>query len=356
MPDLFEITMGDSLMTKVKQVQKKIQGSVVALMLIMGVMPFSAYSEEISESTKATLGPKSCANCHKISIRAWKNTHHFKTFKELPKRDSAKEIAGKMGIKRMKSKSDCLDCHFTSKPKKSKTKVVAGISCESCHGPARDWMDIHSDFGGKGVKAADETPEHKVARYEQSVQKGMIRPANLYDVGKNCYSCHTVPNEKLVNIGGHTAGSEFELVQWSQGEVRHNVWYDESTNNPSKTERLRMMYVIGKALDLEYALRGLAKVTEEQKYYTSMSDRYKNSLSDLQKISGMIKAPELGNVIAAGKGVEVKPNNQESLLAAADKVSRANKEFANKYDGSQFAGIDALLPAESDYKGTVFQP
>ncbi len=169
------------------RIQKCLMQSVILVAVFIAGFSSPAFSEELSESTKATLGPKSCANCHKISIRAWKQTHHFKTFKELPKRDSAKEIAGKMGIKRMKSKSDCLDCHFTSKPKKAKTKVVAGISCESCHGPARDWMDIHSDFGGKGVKAVDETPEHKVARYEQSVKNGMIRPANLYDVGKNCY-------------------------------------------------------------------------------------------------------------------------------------------------------------------------
>ena len=32
-----------------------------------------------------------------------------------------------------------------------------------------------------------------------------------------------VPEERLVNVGGHTAGSAFELVSWSQGEVRHNL-------------------------------------------------------------------------------------------------------------------------------------
>ena len=323
--------------------------------LIFGLSS-AAFSAELSAETKATLGPKSCANCHKLSIRAWKSTHHFKTFKALPKKKNAKAIAKKMGIKRMKSKSDCLTCHFTSKPKKSKTKVVAGISCESCHGPAKGWMDIHSEFGGKGVKAKDETPEHKITRYAEAEKNGMIRPANLYNVGKNCYSCHTVPNEKLVNVGGHTAGSEFELVQWSQGEVRHNVWYDDKVNNAPAQERLRMMFIIGKALDLEYALRGLAKATEDQAYFKAMVERQQKALADLQKIASSLNAAEIKSIVAAVNAGDIKINNAAVLTGAAEIISSAAQAISKQYDGSQFAAIDALLPAASSYKGKVFQP
>jgi hypothetical protein len=319
-------------------------------------MSSSIAGEEISAETLATLGPKSCANCHKPSIRAWKGTHHFKTFKALPRKKEAKEIAKKMGIKRMKSKSDCLNCHFTSKPKKAETKVVAGISCESCHGPAKNWMDIHSDFGGKGVKANDETPEHKITRYAESEKNGMIRPGNLYNVGKNCYSCHTVPNEKLVNVGGHAAGSEFELVQWSQGEVRHNVWYDDKVNNASAINRLRMMYIIGKALDLEYALRGLANATEEKTYFTAMSERQQKALSDLKKIADSLKKTEISKLISTVKTAEIKINNAAALTATANKISTLTQTIAEQFDGSQFAAIDGLLPAADKYKGKVFQP
>ncbi len=316
----------------------------------------SASAEELSAATKATLGPKSCANCHKSSIRAWKGTHHFKTFKNLPKKKEAKAIAKKMGIKRMKNKSDCLDCHFTSKPKKNKTKVVAGISCESCHGPAREWMDIHGDFGGKGVKVNDETPEHKITRYAEAEKNGMIRPSNLYNVAKNCYSCHTVPNEKLVNVGGHAAGSEFELVQWSQGEVRHNVWYDEKVNNASPTNRLRMMYIIGKALDLEYALRGLANATEDQTYFKAMVERQQKALTDLKKIADSLQTAEIKSLVAAVNVADIKINNSAALTAVADKISSISQGIAKQYDGSQFAAIDTLLPAASSYKGNAFQP
>lgn len=330
--------------------------NLIFVFIYVLIMSTTAHAEEITDAVKATLGPKACANCHKNSVRAWKETHHFKTFTALTKDEDAKGIAEKMGIKRMKNESDCLDCHFSSTVSGGKNKVVAGISCESCHGPARDWMDVHSDFGGKGVKSKDETPEHKKERYAKAEKNGMIRPSNLYNVGKNCYGCHTVPNEKLVNVGGHAAGSDFELVQWSQGEVRHNVWYNEKSNVPATPERLRMMYIVGKALDLEYALRGLAKATEDKDYFKSMVKRQENALSDLKKIAGSVNDSQIKSVIAAVNSGDIKINNQAALSAAADKVGKATQEFAKQNDGGKFASIDGLLPKPGDYKGTVFQP
>ncbi len=305
---------------------------------------------------QATLGPKACADCHKTSVRAWKSTHHFKTFKALPRNKNAKAIAKKMGIKRMKSKSDCLTCHFTSKPKGSKPKAVAGISCESCHGPGKNWIDVHSDFGGDGIKASDESPDHKAKRFAESEKNGMIRPANLYQVGKNCYSCHTVPNENLVNTGGHAAGSDFELVQWSQGEVRHNVWYDDTVNATAPQNKLRMMYIIGKALDLEYSLHGLAKATVEGDYFTSMVKRQQNALADLNQIAGKINNSAVKSIISAVNSADIKINNSAALSSSASQVGKATQALASQHDGSQFAAIDSLLPAASTYKGSVFQP
>jgi len=82
----------------------------------------------------------------------------------MPRKKKAKEIAGKMGIKRMKKDSACLTCHFTSGFKKGKIKAIAGISCESCHSPAKDWIKIHGNYGGKKVTKKMETPEHKTKR------------------------------------------------------------------------------------------------------------------------------------------------------------------------------------------------
>jgi hypothetical protein len=324
----------------------------IAVGLILGfaveIEPLGA--QEMRLDPAAVVGPDACGECHKTSVAVWKLTHHSATFKSLPRSKKAKEIANKLGLKRIKAESDCLTCHFTSAMDGGKEKPIAGITCESCHAAGKDWIKLHSDYGGKGVTMESEAPAHKTERYANSEAAGMIRPSRLYDVAANCYSCHTVPNEKLVNDGGHTAGSKFELVAWTQGEVRHNVWYSKE-NNEASTDRKRMMYVVGKALDLEYALRGVAKATANKTYAKSMARRAKSAKKAMQAIAAAIKAPEVDAIVAAAGEAKLKLNNEAALTAAADKVASAAKQLAANYDGSQFAGVDAMLPAADKYKG-----
>ncbi len=69
----------------------------------------------------------------------------------LSRTKKAREIGKKMGLRRIKQESACLDCHFTAMEVGGKEKTVAGITCESCHGAARDWIKIHSDASQEKV-------------------------------------------------------------------------------------------------------------------------------------------------------------------------------------------------------------
>lgn len=296
-------------------------------------------------------GPDACGECHKNSVVKWKATHHATSFKKLPRKKSAKKIAKAMGLKRIKSGSDCLTCHFTSGMKGTRVKPIAGITCESCHGAGKNWIDVHSNFGGKGVKAENEDPAHKTARYKKSEAAGMIRPSRLYDVAQNCYSCHTVPNEKLVNVGGHPAGSKFDLVAWTQGEVRHNVWYSKDNNEASKN-RKRMMYVVGMALDLEYALRGVAKATQKARFAVAMATRASAARKKIEAIAAAVSAPELKAMLAAANSTGLKLNNEAALSKAADGVQKAARAFSAKYDGSKLAAVDGMIPTKFIGKAT----
>ena len=269
-------------------------------------------------------------------------------------KDKAREIADKLGLKRIKAESTCLSCHFTSALRDGKATPIAGITCESCHAAGKDWIKLHSDYGGKDATKETETPEHAKERYARSEAAGMIRPVRLYDVAANCYGCHTVPMENLVNVGGHPAGSKFELVQWSQGEVRHNVWYSKE-NGEASVARKRLMYVLGKALDLEFALRGVAIATKKADYAVSMAKRAKRAENALKKIAGVVDSPEIGAILEAAAGVKLKLNNEAPLTAAVDEVAAAARAFAEAHDGSAFAALDALLPAPGDYRGKVFR-
>jgi len=76
----------------------------------------------------------------------------------------------------------------------------------------------------------------------------------------------------LVNTGGHAAGRPRELVSWSQGEVRHR-FLSGTKNKKNSQERNRMLYLVGRVVDLEYRLRGLAKATKKATYGVAMAKR-----------------------------------------------------------------------------------
>jgi len=303
------------------------------------------------------IGPDECGECHKAEVNVWRKTHHYTTFQELPRKDKAREIADKMDIRRLKSESLCLNCHFTEKAEADgATDTIAGIACESCHGAAKDWNDIHSDYGGKDVKRDSETPEHRQQRIAQSRAAGMIQPSMLYDWAKNCYGCHTVPEEKLVNVGGHPAGSKFELVTWSQGEIRHNVWYTEGKENPeAPVEQKRLMLVVGQMLDLEHALRGVAKATEKADYAVAMAGRAKAAAQRIKQISEAATTPEIDAVLEVAGSVELKLDNADALNAAADKIREHARALVANNDGSGLAGLDPLIPGPDQYKGAPAQ-
>ncbi len=300
---------------------------------------------------ETVVGPVKCAECHKAESAVWAGTHHFQTFTDLPRKDTAREIADKMEIKRIKADSLCLNCHFTTQIVDGKVKATAGIACESCHGGAKDWLKRHSEFSGHEKKEQESAAERD-QRWSDAEAAGMIRPGHLYSLAKNCYSCHVVPKEDLVNRGGHPAGSAFELVTWSQGEVRHNSWYSaDKSNRKASTERKRTMFVVGTAVEIEVSLRAVAVATAKSRYAVSMAKRAQAAKVRMKKIAEVISVPEIDEIVAAADSAALKLNNEEELVAAADSVAEATKRLAARTDAADWAAVDALIPGPERYKG-----
>jgi hypothetical protein len=310
-----------------------------------------AAKDDVAPDTAKIVGPNACAECHKEEVEAWKGTHHFKTFREMPRNADANAIAEKMGVRRVKSESLCLNCHFTVQQKNDKEEPVAGISCESCHGAGKDWIKVHSGFSGK--KENTETKAEEEARWKLSDSKGMIRPRAIYQLAKNCYGCHVVPQEDLVNKGGHQAGSDFELVSWSQGEVLHNTWYSEGKDNvPASAARKRMLYLVGLGVELETAMRAIGKATARKPYAFEMAaraDRARKQLAAAAKAAPNV--PEIATMVEFAYSAGLKLNNERSLTAAADGMAKLLGSVTAKYDGSTMAGLDGLIPGPDKFKG-----
>ena len=67
---------------------------VLYLCSLLMLFGFAAYGAGASDPAK-TVGPNACAECHKQEAEAWKGTHHFKTFREMPRNTDANGIARK---------------------------------------------------------------------------------------------------------------------------------------------------------------------------------------------------------------------------------------------------------------------
>ncbi len=340
---------------KVRRLPSLLLGGVMAWFLAFGlVLDSQDVLAQGAPDTEKVKGPDECAECHKKETENWKASHHYKTFSELPRRKEAKEISQKLGLKRIKSESVCLSCHFTSQIRKGKPKPIAGITCESCHSAGADWLKRHSEYSGK--KKETETEDEARQRWVDAESLGMIRPHMIYDLASNCYSCHVVPQEELVNKGGHPAGSTFELVSWSQGEVRHNTWHNGGKENRiAGPERQRMMYIVGLAVELETALRAVGKATTPARYSVAMAKRAHAARKKLREVARTLQAPELMTMLRAAHSVNLKLNNATNLDLAADRIEAAAKQFVQNHDGTQLAAADGLIPGPDKYKGKPSQ-
>ena len=298
--------------------------------------------------------PGRCRECHAAEFDVWEPTEHATAFDTLHRSERAKEIAGRLDLRLIRrSNGDetpvCLRCHYTPVVRRGRLRAGAGVTCESCHGPARDWVSLH---GGYGVPEADfqkaarlETAAHRTKRIADSTAAGMRRSSHLYELAATCFGCHTVSNEEIVNRGGHSTGGDFELAAWS-GRIRHNFLDsyrtgDGRTNAERPRAWKRVLYVVGRALAVEHALRGVAAATEDDLYFAAMRDRAEAAIDELLAVDERVEIPEVRTVIAIAESAELTLDNPE-LLAAADAVRTATKAFAAAADGDALARLDPL--------------
>lgn len=301
-----------------------------------------------------TMGSETCVKCHANEVKVWQSTPHHRTFEELHRRPEAKEIAARLGVRSIKHDGRCVNCHYTQQTDVASGNIHAleGVSCESCHGSAKNWLDVHHNYGGEHVTRAMETPQHRQQRLSQSVAAGMRNPVNVYLVAQSCLRCHTTADEQLVNVGGHPTGSlEFEFVSWSQGTIRHNfVRSDGARNDVSTQDRLRVMFVSGMIADLEASLRATAIATQKAKYGITSAQRADRAAKRLQSVASKISSRHIDDVLAVYGGVTLKLNNRQQLTQAADVIAEIGYLFAAETNGAVLAPLDGFIPPSGRWK------
>jgi len=175
----------------------------VAATLIVRASPVSA------QGRFQVVGPNECLNCHDHdSERQWyekqeipevqkrfpakgANAGHINALKQLEAAKSA-GFAGAIGLRdKYDLNGACVKCHATV----FKGDANAGVSCESCHGPASGYLKPHQTKGA----------------YSQSLSLGLIDIVGKIPAwAQQCASCHVMDDQRLV-AAGHPSGDDFDL-------------------------------------------------------------------------------------------------------------------------------------------------
>jgi hypothetical protein len=292
------------------------------------------------------MGPEQCGKCHGAELEVWRSTDHAKTFTSsvpLHRRPQAIEIAQNLGLRLIKQDSPCLDCHFTPQVAAGKHVAIAGVSCESCHGAARNWINEHNRDGNTQAHRLTSTPEALRARREREASLGMYTAGRMYDLAARCYQCHMVPDEHLVDAGKHTTGGEFDLLT-AFNSVRHNfVSTGRGSNGELSAAHKRQLFLLGMTLELEYGLRGLAAAKEDGNYAKALARRIPAVTRKLKRVQTALHLPEMDAVVAAASSYHPGAGHGAEAAAAADKVRAASRGLVQDPEATRLAALDPLV-------------
>jgi Cytochrome c7 and related cytochrome c len=165
---------------------------------------------------QTVIGPTKCTSCHDHDRQAtkwqkeepvqYKDKAHYNTRKQLEAPKSA-GYAKAIGLADPYDvKGSCVTCHATV----FRGDANAGVSCESCHGPASNYLDPHQVKGS----------------YAKAVSLGLrdlrTKPPAI---AKACVTCHLTTDKRLV-AAGHPSGAEFDVGAGLKKIVHWATTYD----------------------------------------------------------------------------------------------------------------------------------
>ena len=300
------------------------------------------------------VGSDSCAKCHKAEVAALAKQKHHGSLAKTKGGNASKYLAAVGG-----SDALCITCHGTPQGEGDAVKAIASVSCESCHGGAKDWLEIH------GKKDVDRAERHAAAD-----KAGMIRASDVYTIAKNCFNCHVVFNEALVNAG-HPSSNKIEFLGWSSGEVRHNFQVDQTKNADAPSawmgyaggkaeNRKRLKLVVGHLVDLEVCVTNLATAENGKgDFAKGTAKRAKAAATALEEIAeelGGYAPAELKAALEAwddiGRVSSINFKSQDGCKKAAPAIAKAAAAFAANNDGSKLGALDELV-GEAKVRGTA---
>jgi hypothetical protein len=263
-----------------------------------------------ADMTVKFLGAQSCAStsCHggggmkqnQFLVWSLKDFHSQRPAATLTTARS-KQIAEVLEIQNPSADARCTSCHaplnsVSENLRDEKFKVSEGVSCESCHGPAENWIRSHT--------RPDYTRADRVA-------SGMRDLENLYARANTCVACHQVVSQSLLKAGHPEL--IFELDGQSVAEPKH--WRAEKNGDGAQA------WLVGQAV----ALRELSWQMTKEHPMTELSQRMTetNLLERIHALSWLLNK---------ATGEQLSPMTMtedfESYQRNADKLAQEKSEAA----------------------------
>lgn len=288
------------------------------------------------QNVENVIGHKQCKICHVQEYAKWQQTLHKKTYKDLKTNPLTKKIMKRLRLEgNPRQQKSCQKCHYTLKPRGSRVRTIGAITCERCHGGAKNWVELHYDA---------RIPKPK--RRKQSSKAGMFHPGDIYGIADNCYSCHIISDEKLVDVGRHpVADGTFKLASHTQGKMRHNFVSGKGRNIAASAQRKRLFYVVGQSLELQYLLRALAQTKTKRNFFLLTQKQLKSSVQEMLAIHKIINKKETAHILNTLKKVKAVPNNRAELEQAATSIEKATKLLVKNYNVESWSSLDNLIPS-----------
>lgn len=182
---------------------------------------------------------------------------HSRAYSVLASR-RGREIAETLGLGAATSAPACLGCHATFVPQArrgARFHTSDGVGCESCHGAAEGWLQIHYE---------------KAASHASNVRAGLVPLENPRVRAKVCLDCHygSTDTGQFVTHSMMAAGHpriSFELDLFSSLQQHHDEDADYIRRKP-RTDSVRLWAVgqaeaVARATDLfarpGYGMRGM---------------------------------------------------------------------------------------------------
>ena len=232
---------------------RHVSAGLLRVLAVIGMI--SIYPSAIAYGNATFEGVASCAGstCHgraegngsvvrQDEIATWQEPSspsgaHSRAYAVLAGR-RGRQIAASMGIGPATQASECLGCHATFAPSSQRGErfqLSDGVGCESCHGPAGDWLANHYA---------------RPASHASNVADGLIPLENPQARANVCLDCHYgstktgqfVTHEMMA--AGHPRVS-FELDLFSALQQHHQI-DDDYTSRKRRPNAVRF-WAVGQA-------------------------------------------------------------------------------------------------------------